>query len=106
LTITADPLSAFESSFLEYGYIANANAHLSDTRQQIDVLLAVLLPDVIALADTWSFSDAGLASVLGCRDGDIYTRLLDWIRHLPINAEAAKNDSVSRRAGRRAFGHS
>ena len=75
-------------------------------RRRIDGLLEFLLPDVIALADAWSFSDASLASAFGCRNGDVYTRLLAWIRQLPINVEAAKNDGVSRRAGRRAFGYS
>lgn len=59
-------------------------------------MLEVLLPDVIALADAWSFSEASLASALGCRDGDVYTRLLAWIRQLPINIEAARNDGVSK----------
>jgi acyl-CoA oxidase len=88
------PLSPFASSFLEYGYVTNT--HLSYMRRRIDGLLEVLLPDVIALADAWSFSEASLASALGCRDGDVYTRLLAWIRQLPINIEAARNDGVSK----------
>jgi len=92
LTTIASPLSPYSSSFLEHGYINST--HLKDMRQHIDDLLEVLLPDTIALTDAWSFSDANLASALGCRDGDVYTRLLAWTRQLPINVEAAKNGGV------------
>jgi acyl-CoA oxidase len=92
LTTIASPLSAYSSSFLEHGYINSS--HLKDMRQHIDDLLEVLLPDAVALTDAWSFSDASLASALGCRDGDVYNRLLTWTRQLPINVEAAKNGGV------------
>lgn len=89
LTTIAGPLEPFASSFLGI-----ANTHLKDMRKQIDGLLEVLFPDAIALTDAWSFSDASLASALGCRDGDVYNRLLAWTRQLPINVEAAKNGGV------------
>ncbi|KAE9367899.1 acyl-CoA oxidase [Stipitochalara longipes BDJ] len=92
LTAIANPLSAYSSSFLEHGYINSS--HLKDMRQLIDDLLELLLPDAIALTDAWSFSDASLASALGCRDGDVYNRLLAWTRQLPINIEAGKNGGV------------
>jgi acyl-CoA oxidase len=92
LTAIASPLEPFASSFLGYGYITSS--HLKDMQKQIDDLLEVLLPDAIALTDAWSFSDASLASALGCADGDVCARLLAWTRQLPINVEAAKNGGV------------
>ena len=56
--------------------------------QQINILLDAILPNAIALTDAWDFSDASLASALGCRDGNVYERLMSWTRQLPINAQA------------------
>ena len=96
LATIASSLSPYSSSFLEHGYINSS--HLKDMRYHIDDLIEVLLPDAIALTDAWYFSDASLASALGCRDGDVYTRLLAWTRQLPINVEAAKNGGVIKKA--------
>jgi acyl-CoA oxidase len=95
LTTIASPLSTFSSSFLSDGYLSAS--HLDEMRQQTDVLLEALLPDAIALTDAWSFSDACLASAIGCADGDVYTRILAWTRQLPINVDASKAGGVFKR---------
>jgi acyl-CoA oxidase len=56
--------------------------------QQTNTLLEAILPNAIALTDAWDFSDASLASALGCKDGNVYERLMSWTRQLPINAQA------------------
>jgi acyl-CoA oxidase len=66
-------------------------------REQIDSLEEVLLPDAIALTDAWSFTDGCLRSAIGCRDGDVYRRIMEWTRQLPINVEAAGNGGVFKR---------
>jgi acyl-CoA oxidase len=95
LTTIANPIAQFSSSFLGDGYLTNS--HLNEIRQQIDILLEALLPDAIALTDAWCFSDASLASAIGCADGDVYTRLLAWTRQLPINVQAKKDGEVFKR---------
>ena len=54
------------------------------------------MPDVIALGDAWGFSDASLGSALGCRDGDVYERLMGWTRQLPMNVKAREEGGVQR----------
>ncbi|EXJ54443.1 hypothetical protein A1O7_09782 [Cladophialophora yegresii CBS 114405] len=56
--------------------------------QQTNALLEAILPNAIALTDAWDFTDASLASALGCKDGNVYERLMSWTRQLPINARA------------------
>jgi acyl-CoA oxidase len=63
-------------------------------REQIDGLEEVLLPDSIALTDAWSFTDGCLRSAIGCKDGDVYRRIMEWTRQLPINVEAAENGGI------------
>jgi acyl-CoA oxidase len=92
LTTISDPLSPFSSSFLGDGYLTVF--HLNEMQKQINVLLEALLPDAIALTDAFCFSDASLASAIGCADGDVYTRLMAWTRQLPVNVDAEKDGGV------------
>ena len=65
--------------------------------QQINKLLDAILPNAIALTDAWDFSDASLASALGCKDGNVYERLMSWTRQLPINARAKEEGGFDTR---------
>jgi acyl-CoA oxidase len=58
--------------------------------EEINRLLEALVPNAIALTDAWDFSDASLASALGCADGNVYERLMSWTRQLPMNVNAMK----------------
>lgn len=78
--------------FLADGYITAA--HLQKIREEVDGLLQALLPDSIALTDAWDFTDASLASALGSRDGDVYERIMEWTRQVPLNVEAQKMGGV------------
>ena len=56
----------------------------------VNSILEHLVPDAVVLTDAWDFSDASLASALGCYDGNVYERLMIWTRQLPINKNADK----------------
>ena len=58
--------------------------------EEINRLLDALTPNAIALTDAWDFSDASLASAIGCADGNVYKRLMSWTRQLPININAKR----------------
>jgi acyl-CoA oxidase len=92
LTTIASPLAPFTGSFLGDDYLSSSQ--LADMQAQIDALLEKLGPDVIALTDAWMFTDASLASAIGCADGDIYARMMAWTRQLPINVDAARNGGI------------
>ncbi|KAJ7146884.1 acyl-CoA dehydrogenase/oxidase [Mycena epipterygia] len=78
--------------FVEDGYISAP--HLQPIRAAIETLLEALLPDAVSLTDAWNFSDASLQSALGCRDGDVYERMMQWTRQVPLNVAAAKTGGV------------
>ncbi|KAF7589517.1 hypothetical protein BBP40_004182 [Aspergillus hancockii] len=81
--IITPSLSFSAGSFVEHGLYTPAE--LGAMRSHINELLAQLLPDVIALTDAWDFTDASLCSALGCKDGNVYERLMSWTQQLPAN---------------------
>jgi acyl-CoA oxidase len=94
LTAIESPTSGGSVHFFEDGYISTQQ--LADIRQLIDQLLTELLPDAITLTDAWDFSDASLQSALGCYDGNVYERMMRWVKQLPINQQAATHGGVER----------
>lgn len=94
LTTISSPLSPSSSSFLEDAYFSRSQ--ISTMREQTNEILEKLLPDAVALTDAWNFTDASLSSTLGCADGDVYKRIMEWTRQLPINVEAKGNRGVVR----------
>jgi acyl-CoA oxidase len=92
LSTIASPLSLSSSSFLTSKTVTPTD--LRQMREQIEGLEEVLLPDAIALTDAWSFTNGCLRSAIGCKDGDVYGRIMEWTRQLPINVEAAENGGV------------
>ena len=80
------------ASFTEDGSLSLSQ--VDGMRAHIDDILAALLPDVISLTDSWDFTDASLCSVLACKDGNVYERLMSWTRQIPINATAQGRDAV------------
>ncbi|KAJ7718412.1 acyl-CoA dehydrogenase/oxidase [Mycena maculata] len=70
--------------------------HLRRVHTTINDLLEEVLPDAVALTDAWNFSDASLESALGCRDGDVYERMMKWTRQVPLNVAAARTGGVFR----------
>ncbi|KAF9883661.1 hypothetical protein FE257_003095 [Aspergillus nanangensis] len=84
LTTVVSPVSTFYAvSFTEDGTLNVA--HLTQMRETINELLLQLLPDLVALTDAWDFTDASLSSALGCKDGNVYERLMVWTKQLPVN---------------------
>lgn len=92
LSTIASPLSTSSATFLEDGYISNNQ--LLSMREHMDLLVETLTPDAIALTDAWNFSDASMASAIGCRDGDVYPRIMGWVKQLKVNVDAAKSDRI------------
>jgi acyl-CoA oxidase len=91
LTTIINPVSQFSSaSFTEDGTLSLSQIH--EIGVEIDEILITLLPDVIALTDAWDFTDASLCSALGCRDGNVYERLMSWTKQIPINSTTEEND--------------
>ena len=94
LTTIESPTSGGSVHFFEDGYIAHRQ--LADIRLHIDQLLTQLLPDAVTLTDAWDFPDASLQSALGCYDGNVYERMMQWVKQLPINRQAATQGDVDR----------
>ncbi|KAJ5884206.1 acyl-CoA oxidase [Penicillium tannophilum] len=93
LTTIINPTSQFTpASFTEDGTLSLSQIH--EMGEQIDELLTDLLPDVITLTDAWDFTDASLCSALGCRDGNVYERLMSWTRQIPINSAVKESNGV------------
>jgi len=92
LSTISSPFSPFAASFLGDRYISASQ--ILEMRDQTDQLIQELLPDIVALTDAWSFTDASLQSALGCKDGDVYHRIMAWTRRLPVNVEAKNNGGV------------
>lgn len=92
LSTISSPLSQGACGFVEDGHITFTQ--LETIRAHVNALHETLLPDAIALTDSWGFSDASLRSALGVRSGNVYETLLDWARQSPLNVEAAKTEGV------------
>jgi acyl-CoA oxidase len=92
LTTIASPLAPYTSTFIGDMYFSYTQ--IFEITELIDELLNELLPEVITLTDAFSFTDGCLSSAIGCKDGDIYRRLMAWTKQLPINVEAEKNGGV------------
>lgn len=81
-------------SFLEHTSLTRSD--LKSLRALKGRVLTDLLPDAIALTDSWWFTDGSLASALGVSDGNVYETLMSWVKQLPINQLAATNGGVDR----------
>jgi acyl-CoA oxidase len=92
LSTISSSLSQGASTFLEDGYIIFDQ--MESIRAHVNTLHEILLPNAIALTDSWGFSDASLQSALGMKDGNVYETLLSWARQGPLNVEARKTDGV------------
>lgn len=56
-------------------------------RHSVYVLLSRIRPNAIALVDSLDFSDRELRSVLGRRDGNVYSALLKWAQKSQLNKQ-------------------
>ena len=58
-------------------------------------LLAELRPDVLTIVESFEYDDNTLHSAIGCADGNVYERLLDWSKnHNIINKEHVRKELV------------
>lgn len=44
-------------------------------------------PNAVAIVDALDFSDRELHSVLGRRDGNVYSAMLEWAQNSPLNKQ-------------------
>lgn len=95
LSAIESPFSIGAIGFMEDGHVVGAE--LRGIRALVNKTLDELNPEVVAITDSWNFSDASLQSALGRKDGNVYETLLAWTRQLPINIDAAKQGGVLRK---------
>ncbi len=79
------------ASFTEDGFLSEKQ--IDDIRAQVNGLLDLLVPDAIGLTDAWDFTDAGLGSAIGMKDGNVYETLMNWTRQLPMNVAAGGRET-------------
>ncbi|KAH9906753.1 acyl-CoA oxidase [Xylariomycetidae sp. FL2044] len=89
--ITSDDTGTFAGSAFLTG------DRLESMRAAINDLLDALLPDAIGLTDAWDFTDGGLASAIGMKDGNVYETLMSWTEQLPINVKAREEGGKHKR---------
>ena len=92
LSTISPPLPQAASGFVEDGYISLSQ--LETIRTHVKALHQRLLPDAIALTDSWGFSDASLRSALGMKNGNVYETMLNWARQSPLNVDANETEGV------------
>lgn len=99
LSTIVNPQSADALTFVEDGFLSEDQ--LDEIRHTLGRLLDELLPDAIGLTDAWDFTDAGLGSAIGRKDGEAYETLMSWTRQLPINKMVKRNGGVHPEAWRK-----
>ncbi|KAJ0302383.1 hypothetical protein Brms1b_012043 [Colletotrichum noveboracense] len=99
LSTIVNPQSADALTFVEDGFLSEDQ--LDEIRHSLGRLLDELLPDAIGLTDAWDFTDAGLGSAIGRKDGEAYETLMSWTRQLPINKMVKRNGGVHPEAWRK-----
>lgn len=95
LSTIMNPSSTAAITWAEDGHLSYSQ--LNDIREVVHDLLGELYFEAIGLTDAWDFSDASLCSAIGCYDGNVYERMMSWVRQLPINVKARENGQVYKR---------
>lgn len=95
LSTIMNPSSTAAITWAEDGHLSYSQ--LNDIREMVHDLLGELYFEAIGLTDAWDFSDASLCSAIGCYDGNVYERMMSWVRQLPINVKARENGQVYKR---------
>lgn len=77
------------SSFYEMGVITSST--LKNIQSLRETLLAELRPDALTIVEAFEYDDNTLHSAIGCADGNVYERLLDWSKNRNIiNTESVR----------------
>ncbi|KAH8897349.1 acyl-CoA oxidase [Thozetella sp. PMI_491] len=92
LSTMTSPLSSRTLEFVEDGFLSSRQ--MNEIRDLVNGLLQDLLPEMCGLTDAWDFTDAGLGSAIGMKNGNAYETLLRWTRQLPMNAKARQEMGV------------
>lgn len=62
-----------------------SDSQVDGVREGIYRSLERLRPNAVSLVDSWDFCDRELHSVLGRRDGNVYSSLLEWAQQSQLN---------------------
>lgn len=92
LSTIINPSSPAAITWAEDDYLSYSQ--LADIRENVHDLLGELYFEAVGLTDAWDFSDASLCSAIGCYDGNVYERMMSWVRQLPINVRAREEGQV------------
>lgn len=66
------------------------DAQITQVKQRVKELLAVIRPNAVALVDSFDFHDSHLGSVLGRYDGNVYENMFEWAKKSPLNKTEVK----------------
>ncbi|KAI6653599.1 Peroxisomal acyl-coenzyme A oxidase 1 [Oopsacas minuta] len=69
--------------FIEAGAIYGRE--LNEIREVIQSQILEVRPAAVSLVDAFDYPDFVLRSVLGRKDGDVYTAMWEWVQHNPRN---------------------
>ena len=69
--------------FIESGALSASD--LTELRQVLQSLVLEVRPAAVSLVDAFDYPDFVLRSVLGRKDGDVYTALWEWVQNNPRN---------------------
>ncbi|PAV72785.1 hypothetical protein WR25_15292 [Diploscapter pachys] len=78
-----DIITSSHGEFLRGGFMSEAQ--LDELKGGFYTLLERLRRNAVAIVDSWDFDDKELHSVLGKRDGNVYSSLLDWAQQSQLN---------------------
>ncbi|KAM9515596.1 peroxisomal acyl-coenzyme A oxidase 1 isoform 4-T4 [Guaruba guarouba] len=76
-------ISKNTGDFLQAGILTDAQ--ITQVKQRVKELLAVIRPNAVALVDSFDFHDSHLGSVLGRYDGNVYENMFEWAKKSPLN---------------------
>jgi acyl-CoA oxidase len=66
--------------------------HIQSVREK---LLSELRPDALSIVESFEYDDNTLHSAIGCADGNVYERLMDWSKNKNIiNKEHVRKELV------------
>lgn len=68
---------------------------LKNVQSLREKLLAELRPDALSIVEAFQYDDNTLHSAIGCADGNVYERLLDWSKnHNIVNKEETRKEII------------
>ncbi|KAI7744228.1 hypothetical protein M8C21_006700 [Ambrosia artemisiifolia] len=76
-------LHKHQGDFMSIDYLTPKQASLAN--DQLRTLYSKVRPNVVALVDSFNYTDHYLGSILGCYDGNVYPKLYEFAWKDPLN---------------------